>query len=68
MRIIKIRAVTTVDMELIVGDEYQTGPLSPTQRKHLRDQIERDTRTKSEHQAGVTVVEVAIKRAYVANA
>lgn len=66
-RIIKIRVVQTLDMEMIVGDEYPTGPLTPLQRKHLRDQIEADTKNTTAHQTGVKLVDVTVKRAFVAN-
>lgn len=67
-RIIKIRVVQTCDIEMIVGDEYPTGPLTPLYRKHLREQIERDALKTIGETPGVKLVDLSVKRAFVANA
>lgn len=66
-RIMKIRVVTTTDMEILVGDEYASGPLSPAQRKVMRDRIEKEAREQAKQQQNVKIVDVAVKRAFVSN-
>lgn len=66
-RIIKIRTVTTIDLEYVVGEEYATGPLTAQQRKDLQKQIERQTIEATKHTHGSSVVDVSVKRAFVVN-